>query len=182
MKAPVCRFVKISHSNVEKVLYAPTNPIGIRNLHAGFIPVRLLKNSRKNPMIKHAVILMTNVPYGNLVPRRLERVEPTQYLIKEPSAPPSAMRKYFCKFDLSLFLRSTRNRRKKPSKPIQPVEANFKGDLAVDMTPQQDSLSGVIICPAYAGQRLRVNSFTTTSTLLLHIFAQQLSSCCAKES
>ena len=31
-----------------------------------------------------------------------------------------------------------------------------------DMTPQQDSLSGVIICPAYRwGQRLRVNSFTT---------------------
>jgi hypothetical protein len=33
------------------------------------------------------------------------------------------------------------------------------------MTPQQDSLSGVIICPAYwKGQRLRVNSFTTTNT------------------
>ena len=32
------------------------------------------------------------------------------------------------------------------------------------MTPQQDSLSGVIICPAYqSGQRLRVNSFTTAS-------------------
>jgi hypothetical protein len=37
------------------------------------------------------------------------------------------------------------------------------------MTPQQDSLSGVIICPAYAeGQRLRVNSFTAP-THLLHI-------------
>ncbi len=37
------------------------------------------------------------------------------------------------------------------------------------MTPQQDSLSGVIICPAYAeGQRLRVNSFTVL-TPLLHI-------------
>ena len=34
-----------------------------------------------------------------------------------------------------------------------------------DMTPQQDSLSGVIICPAYwEGQRLRVNSFTTNNT------------------
>jgi hypothetical protein len=34
------------------------------------------------------------------------------------------------------------------------------------MTPQQDSLSGVIICPAYGeGQRLRVNSFTTTYSL-----------------
>jgi len=33
------------------------------------------------------------------------------------------------------------------------------------MTPQQDSLSGVIICPAYwEGQRLRVNSVTTTNT------------------
>src|ERR1700679_569837 len=37
------------------------------------------------------------------------------------------------------------------------------------MTPQQDSLSGVIICPAYVeGQRLRVNSFTVL-TQLLHI-------------
>jgi hypothetical protein len=34
------------------------------------------------------------------------------------------------------------------------------------MTPQQDSLSGVIICPGFQeGQRLRVNSFTTTNTL-----------------
>ena len=33
-----------------------------------------------------------------------------------------------------------------------------------DMTPQQDSLSGVIICPVYCvGQRLRVNSITTVS-------------------
>jgi hypothetical protein len=31
------------------------------------------------------------------------------------------------------------------------------------MTPRQDSLSGVIICPAYwNGQRLRANSFATT--------------------
>jgi len=37
------------------------------------------------------------------------------------------------------------------------------------MTPQQDSLLGVIICPAYVeGQRLRVNSFTVL-THLLHI-------------
>jgi len=35
------------------------------------------------------------------------------------------------------------------------------------MTPQQDSLSGVIICPAKGeGQRLRVNSFTTTNGLI----------------
>lgn len=32
------------------------------------------------------------------------------------------------------------------------------------MTPRQDSLSGVIICPAYwKGQRLRANSFATTN-------------------
>jgi hypothetical protein len=36
----------------------------------------------------------------------------------------------------------------------------------VDITPQQDSLSGVIICPAYLdGQRLRVNSFTVLTQL-----------------
>ena len=36
------------------------------------------------------------------------------------------------------------------------------------MTPQQDSLSGVIICPAYwKGQRLRVNSFTVKTALII---------------
>jgi hypothetical protein len=35
-----------------------------------------------------------------------------------------------------------------------------------DTSPQQDSLSGVIICPAYQdGQQLRANSFTTNYTL-----------------
>jgi hypothetical protein len=33
------------------------------------------------------------------------------------------------------------------------------------MTPRQNSLSGVIICPAYwKGQRLRANSFATTNS------------------
>ncbi len=37
-------------------------------------------------------------------------------------------------------------------------------ELGRGTTPQQDSLSGVIICPAcWSGQRLRVNSFTTTN-------------------
>jgi len=41
-------------------------------------------------------------------------------------------------------------------------------ELGRDTTPQQDSLSGVIICPAYwNGQRLRVNSFTTANSLAL---------------
>jgi|ERR1700748_3117601 len=105
MKAPAWRFTKVSHSNVENVLYAPTNPIGIKNLHAGFNPERLPKNAAKKPMIKQAVMLMTNVPYGNLTPRRSETVEPTQYLVIDPSAPPSAIRKYFCKFDFSSFPR-----------------------------------------------------------------------------
>jgi hypothetical protein len=36
------------------------------------------------------------------------------------------------------------------------------GNSGRDMTPRQESLSGVIICPAYrVGQRLRVNSITT---------------------
>ncbi len=48
-------------------------------------------------MITQAVILMTKVPYGNFVPMRPAIVEPTQYLAMEPSAPPNAMNKYFCK-------------------------------------------------------------------------------------
>ena len=40
------------------------------------------------------------------------------------------------------------------------------GNRATDDTPQQDSLSGVIICPAkrMEGQRLRVNSVTAILT------------------
>jgi hypothetical protein len=41
----------------------------------------------------------------------------------------------------------------------------FASGISRDTTPQQDSLSGVIICPAYwIGQRLRANSFATTNT------------------
>jgi hypothetical protein len=41
----------------------------------------------------------------------------------------------------------------------------FASGIGRDTTPQQDSLSGVIICPAYwIGQRLRANSFATTNT------------------
>jgi hypothetical protein len=37
----------------------------------------------------------------------------------------------------------------------------IQGNRRDDTTPQQASLSGVIICPAYwKGQRLKVNSFT----------------------
>jgi hypothetical protein len=60
--APVCKSEKISHSNVEKVLYAPTKPTGTRNLQAGFISVRLPRKAREKPMITQAVRLITNVP------------------------------------------------------------------------------------------------------------------------
>src|SRR5215472_2716954 len=60
--APSCRLEKISHSNVENVLYAPTNPIEIRYRHAGVNSTRSPRYSRENPMIRHAVRLITNVP------------------------------------------------------------------------------------------------------------------------
>src|ERR1700757_2350238 len=60
--APVCRLVNISHSKVENVLYAPTNPIGRRKRQAGFSSVWLPRRVRTNPMIKHAVMLITKVP------------------------------------------------------------------------------------------------------------------------
>jgi len=46
-------------------------------------------------MTKQAVMLMTRVPKGNLVPVRLEIVDPTQYRATEPSAPPTAINRYF---------------------------------------------------------------------------------------
>src|SRR5215469_8682078 len=94
--APSCRLEKISHSNVENVLYAPTNPIGIRYRHAGVSSTRSPRYSRENPMIRHAVRLITKVPYGKRVPNRLATVPPTQKRATEPSAPPSATSKYFC--------------------------------------------------------------------------------------
>src|SRR6202034_2351776 len=49
------------------------------------------------PIIMQAVMLMTKVPYGNFVPIRPAIVEPIQYLAIDPSAPPNAISKYFCK-------------------------------------------------------------------------------------
>ena len=60
--APICRLEKVSHSKVEYVLYAPTKPIGNRNLQAGLSSVRFPRKARENPMITHAVMLITNVP------------------------------------------------------------------------------------------------------------------------
>src|ERR1700733_10604719 len=68
--APVRKPEKISHSKVENVLYAPTKPTGTRNLQAGFMSVRLPRKAREKPMITQAVMLITNVPYGNFVPMR----------------------------------------------------------------------------------------------------------------
>jgi len=40
-ESPERRVDSVSHSKVEKVLYAPIKPTGIRNLHAGFRSARL---------------------------------------------------------------------------------------------------------------------------------------------
>jgi hypothetical protein len=89
---------KVSHSKVENVEYAPTKPIGTRNRHDGLRSAWWFKNSRDNPMMKQAVMLMTNVPNGNLVPIRPATVVPTQKRAAEPRAPPSMMNRYLCKF------------------------------------------------------------------------------------
>jgi len=51
-------------------------------------------------MITHAVTLITKVPYGNLAPNRPLIVDPIQYRAIEPSAPPTAMKRYFGKLCL----------------------------------------------------------------------------------
>ena len=62
--------------------------------------------------------------------------------------------------------RQARNRSTKPREPTysswiqKPQFTRIQGKRR-DTTPRQDSLSGVIICPAYwKGQRLKVNSLT----------------------
>src|ERR1700722_12131498 len=85
--APVRKPEKISHSKAENVLYAPTKPTGTRNLQAGFMSVRLPRKAREKPMITQAVMLITNVPYGNFVPMRPATLVPTPYLVREPSEP-----------------------------------------------------------------------------------------------
>lgn len=45
---------------------------------------------------------------------------------------------------------------------MDPYSFNFAQGSRRGMTPRQNSLSGVIICPAYRrGQRLKVNSITS---------------------
>ena len=83
---------------------------------------------------------------------------------------PKAMSRYFCNVVL-LSVKATPRARQAVRHAAQRSAAAdcvwcrliLEGSRR-DMTPQQDSLSGVIICPAYRrGQRLRVNSFTTTN-------------------
>ena len=97
---------------------------------------------------------------------RLPMAEPTQYRAMEPSAPPKAMSRYFCKASppdgSHVAAKSSRLR----NGSGYPFLKCMQG-LRRDMTPRQDSLSGVIICRAYgAGQRFRVNSITTNNTFI----------------
>jgi len=59
------------------------------------------KYSSENPMMTHALMLMTNVPYGNRVPSRPATAVPTQNLAKAPKEPPKAISQYFCTRRLS---------------------------------------------------------------------------------
>jgi hypothetical protein len=99
---------------------------------------------------------------GNLVPTRLAIVDPTQYLAMDPSAPPMAIRKYFC-MTMPFWRSHVPERTNSPGIRDAREFLNFDQGTGRDTTPQQDSLSGVIICPAYRkGQRLRANSFATS--------------------
>src|SRR5215469_9911338 len=141
--APSCRLEKISHSNVENVLYAPTNPIGIRYRHAGVSSTRSPRYSNENPMIRHAVILITKVPYGKRVPNRLATVLPTQNLATEPRAPPSATSRYFCTVPSLSAVRTPHAITDWwPSVSTQ----NCQGSSG-RLPPRQRSLSGVISAP-----------------------------------
>src|ERR1700739_4909584 len=98
-----------------------------------------------------AVRLMTKVPYGNREPMRLPTVDPIQYRATDPSAPPAAISRYFCNAIPPLSFHA------EPLRKAQSLLAELfcvRGSRR-DMTPRQNSLSGVIICPAYwIGQRL----------------------------
>jgi len=46
------------------------------------------------PIMKHALILMENVPIGNLDLKCSAAKTPTRYRAKAPSAPPTAINRY----------------------------------------------------------------------------------------
>src|SRR5579872_1415745 len=84
-------------------------PIGTRYRHAAFTSTRFPSHVIEKPIIRQAVRLITSVPYGNRLPIRPATVEPTQYRAIEPSAPPRAINRYFCKRASPSQPRSARN-------------------------------------------------------------------------
>jgi len=92
--SPSWKTRKVSYSNVEKVLYPPMKPMGIRYLQFGLQLVCSAKSVMIKPIRKHAVILMMNVPARKRVARRLLTWVPTQKRKTDPTAPPIATIKY----------------------------------------------------------------------------------------
>ena len=80
--------------NVEKVVYAPTNPTPIARRSVSEIPMRFPANVTNQPRNKLPLMLMTNVPTGKLVPKIAPQAEPTKNRRTAPTAPAPATERY----------------------------------------------------------------------------------------
>lgn len=59
---------RVSNSNVEKVVYAPINPIGMRYRQLGLKFAFAVSSVTLKPIRNEPEMLMTKVPYGKRVP------------------------------------------------------------------------------------------------------------------
>src|SRR5437762_5050571 len=92
--APSVTAVNVSSSNVENVVYAPMNPIGIRYRQFGCTTSRSASSAVTKPMIRQPDTLTTKVPYGNPTGTRAWMTAATWYRAIAPRAPPTAIMTY----------------------------------------------------------------------------------------
>src|SRR6202035_5182118 len=92
--SPSRRLWKVSSSNVENVVYAPMNPMGIRYRQFAFQWVLSARRVTTSPIKNDPEMLITNVPYGKRAPNRLLMYAPSQKRAIEPANPPSPTIQY----------------------------------------------------------------------------------------
>src|SRR6202163_4645077 len=86
--SPSRRLWKVSSSNVENVVYAPMNPMGIRYRQFAFQCVLSARMVTTMPIRNDPEMLITNVPYGKRAPSRLLLYPPSQKRAIAPANPP----------------------------------------------------------------------------------------------
>jgi len=86
--SPSRKSPEVSKIKLENVVNAPQKPTIKRSLRLLSNKILLSANAAINPIIKHPIILTTNVPYGNPTPTTEWIYVERKYLANVPIVPP----------------------------------------------------------------------------------------------